>query len=271
MIRCILLSLLTALLLAGCGGYYKIPKKEYQERVQTLGVLPILVDADSTILRPDRAEVLELLRRMSSGRESRLVEILRREKAYFDIRMVAGEPEALFDRLILNRALRGEGDKLYRRYQFNAQAATELARENGVDALLVIVLNGVVRPEKRWDNPPTTFLKTDYNAILATVSVVLPSGELAWEYPGTAGEGFLALQYPDFVEAKYNKTDQVKTKDITLVGLERTLVEREKALLGGTSFPFVYRLLFEEISSALKPGFFSPLTSKPAQPAAQPQ
>lgn len=270
MIRCVLLSLLTALLLAGCGGYYKIPKKEYQERVQTLGVLPILVDGDSTILRPDRAEVLDLLRRMSSGRESRLIEILRQEKAYFDIRVVAGEPEALFGRLVLNRALRGEGDKLYRRYQFNGQAAAELARDNGVDALLVIVLNGVVRPEKRWDNPPTTFLKTDFNSIQATASVVLPSGELAWEYPGS-GDGVLALQYPDFVEAKYNKTDQVKTKDISLVGLERTLVEREKALLGGTSFPFVYRLLFEEISSALKPGFFSPLSSKPAQPAAQPQ
>lgn len=270
MIRCVLLSLLTALLLAGCGSHYKIPKKEYQERVQTLGVLPILVDADSTIMRPDRAEVLDLLRRMSSGRETRLIEILRQEKAYFDIRAVAGDPEALFSRLILNRALRGEGDKLYRRYQFSGQGAAELARENGVDALLVIVLNGVVRPEKRWDNPPTTFLKTDYNSIQATTSVVLPSGELAWEYPGS-GEGFLGLQYPDFVEAKYNKTDQVKTKDITLVGLERTLVEREKALLGGTSFPFVYRLLFEEIASALKPGFFSPLSSKPAQPAAQPQ
>lgn len=266
MMRCVLLSLLTALLLAGCGGYYKIPKKEYQERVQTLGVLPILVDADSTILRPDKAEVIDLLRRMSSGRESRLIEILRQDKTYFDVRAVSGDPDALFSRLILNRALRGEGDKLYRRYQFSGQSAAELAQTNGVDALLVIVLNGVVRPEKRWDNPPTTFLKTDYNSIQATAAVVLPSGELAWEYPGAAGDGFLALQYPDFVEAKYNMTDQVKTKDITLVGLERTLVEREKALLGGTSFPSVYRVLFEEISSALKPGFFSPMTAKPAQP-----
>lgn len=264
--RCLFLSLLTALLLAGCGGYYKIPKKEYQERVQTLGVLPILVDADSTILRPDKAEVLDLLRRMSSGRESRLIEILRRDKAYFDVRAVAGDPAALFDRLILNRALRGEGEKLYRRYQFSGQAAAELARDNGVDALLVIVLNGVVRPEKRWDNPPTTFLKTDYNSIQATASVVLPSGELAWEYPGSAGDGFLALQYPDFVEARFNKTDQVKTKDISLVGLERTLVEREKVLLGGTSFPSVYRVLFEEIASALKPGFFTPMSAAPAQP-----
>lgn len=264
--RLFLLPLLAALLLAGCGGYYKIPKKEYQERVQTLGVLPILVDADSTILRPDKAEVLDLLRRMSSGRESRLIEILRRDKAYFDVRAVDGDPDALFSRLILNRALRGEGDKLYRRYQFSGQAASELAQANGVDALLVIVLNGVVRTEKRWDNPPTTFLKTDYNSIQATAAVVLPSGELAWEYPGGAGDGFLALQYPDFVEAKYNKTDQVKTKDISLVGLERTLVEREKVLLGGTSFPSAYRVLFEEISSVLKPGFLSPLTAKPAQP-----
>lgn len=266
MLRCVLLSLLTTLLLAGCGGYYKIPKKEYQERVQTLGVLPILVDADSTILRPDKAEVLDLLRRMSSGRESRLIDILRRDKAYFDVRAVAGDPEALFGQLILNRALRGEGDKLYRRYQFSGQAAAELAQANGVDALLVVVLNGVVRPEKRWDNPPTTFLKTDYNAIQATASVVLPSGELAWEYPGGAGDGFLALQYPDFAEAKYNMTDQVKTKDITLVGLERTLVEREKTLLGGTSFPSVYRVLFEEIASALKPGVFSPMSAMPAPP-----
>jgi hypothetical protein len=268
MSRSVFLLLLLPLLLAGCGGYYKIPKQEYQERVQTLGVLPILVDADSTILRPDRAEVLDLLRRMSSGREGRLIEILREQKTYFDVRPVAGDPEALFGRLVLNRALRGEGDKLYRRYQFSAQAAAELARDNAVDALLVIILNGVVRPETRWDNPPTTFLKTDYNSILATAAVVLPSG------PGGAGEGFLPLQYPDFAEAKYNKTEQVKVKEISLVGLERALVEREKSLFGGSGFPFLYRVLFEEIASGLKPGLLSPLSSQPAAPApapAQPQ
>ncbi len=269
MMRLMLLSLLTALLLAGCGGYYKIPKKEYQERVRTIGVLPILVDADSTILRPDRAEVLDLLRRMSGGREGKLIELLRAERTYFDVRPVVGEPQDLFNRLVLNRTLRGEGEKLYRRYQFSGQAATELAQANGVDALLVIVLNGVVRPEKRWDNPPTTFLKTDYNSILATASVVLPSGELAWEYPGTAGERFLDLQYADFVEAKYNKTEQVKLKEIDMVGLERTLVEREKRLLGNTGFPFVYRVLFEEIVSTLKPGFFQSTLARPAAP--QPQ
>ena len=43
-----LAMVLGVLLLAGCGnGFFKIPKDEYRQTVRTLGVLPLLVDADT--------------------------------------------------------------------------------------------------------------------------------------------------------------------------------------------------------------------------------
>ncbi len=55
----LLLALLLILPLAACGsGVYKIPKQEYQTKVQVLGVLPILVDRASGADYPRRKRCL---------------------------------------------------------------------------------------------------------------------------------------------------------------------------------------------------------------------
>lgn len=250
--------LLPTLLLVGCGGFFKVPSAEYRQRVQTLGVLPLLVDGDSAITHPDREAVVDLLRRQSVYKEDRLIEILKEQKSYFDVRPVAGEPRAIFRDLVKASALRGEGKDRYRSYGFNARVVAEMAERNVVDALLVVVLHGEVLPAKRWDRLHLSYLEAPYNEIRVTAAVVMPSGEVVWEYPGESDAAFLFLQYPDFDKAYYNKTEEVDIEYITAAGLERTLAEADRGILGRTTFSSHYRRLFEAIASALKPGLLNP-------------
>lgn len=250
-------------LLAGCGGgSFKIPKEEYRQTVRTLGVLPLLVDAESTISHPQREAVVNLLRRTSAGRESHLIELLQEKKSYFDVRPVAGEPGRLFAEVVKGHAMRGEGAKLFRHYDFNATSVAQLAQSNAADALLVVILNGVDRPAKRWDRLRLSYLQANFNDIEATAAVVLPSGEIVWEYPGTGAEGLLPLQYPDFDEAYYNRTEEVRLKFITVNGLERTLTEQEQGLLGKKPHFRSFQKLFGDIASELQPGLLNPFKTK---------
>jgi len=259
----LLAVVLGVLLLAGCGSNsFKIPKEEYRQTVRTLGVLPLLVDVNSTISHPEREAVLSLLRRTGAGGEDRLIEELQKKKSYFDVRPVAGDPGQLYAELIRGSTLRGEAEKLFRHYDFNAASVAQLAQRNAVDALLIVVLNGVDRPAKRWDRRHLNYLQANFNDIEATAAVVLPSGEIVWEYPGTGADGLLPLQYPDFEEAYYNRTEEVRIKFITVAGLERNLAEKERGLLGKNSYSRNYQKLFSSIASALHPGMLNPFRSK---------
>jgi len=268
--RRIVTLLLLGVFLGGCGaGGFKLPKDEYRERVRTLGVLPLLVDADSAITHPERPAVVSLLHVSSAGKEQPLIERLREKKAYFDVRPVAGESRDLFRRLVTSSSLRGKGDELYRRYQFSGQAAAQIARDNVVDALLVVVLNGTVRHGKRWDRRSLDYLEAEYNEIQATAAVVLPSGEIAWELPV---RDFLELQYPDFDEAYWNRAQEVRVKYITAAGLERALAEQGQGLFGKSPLPQRYEKLLDTIAEALKPGMANPFKGKDgaASPAKAP-
>lgn len=253
------------LLMAGCGGFFKVPQAEYRQKVQTLGVLPLLVDGDSAITHPDGEAVVDLLRRHGMDKHPRLIDLLKEQKGYFDIRPVEGNPRELFRNLVRSDSLRGEGVDIYRYYDFSSRAVADLAEQNVVDALLVIILHGEVRPAKRWDRRHLAYLEASYNEILATAAVVTSSGEVVWEYPGAADGAFLFLQYPDFDEAFYNRSDAVKIKYISLAGLDRTLEESDRTLFGRTSFPGRYLELFESIAAALKPGLLNPFRAPTAR------
>jgi hypothetical protein len=251
---------LALLLLAGCGqSYYKIPKEEFRQTVRTLGVLPLLVDENSTVLHPDRQAIFDLLRRENAGKEAPLVKMLRDEKAYFDVRAVAGDPGALFPLLVAGSTLRGQGADIVRRYRFNPAGVAEIVEGERVDGILVVIMNGVERPEKRWDRDQgsLSFLETVYNDILVYAAVLLPTGVVAWEYPVEGGGKFLNLQYPDFDGAFFNRTENVQVRPISLAGLGRTLSERDRGLFREEELPRRYKDLFEHFTQVLKPGLLS--------------
>jgi hypothetical protein len=246
---------LTVLFLAACsGGTFLIPKKDYQQQVKTLGVLPLLVDHGTSIQHPQRDEIFKLLDRHSAGKEQKLVELLRASKAYFDIRSLAGNPDHLFRQLISGSELVGDGGALYRSYRFNPAGTSVLARDVVVDALLVVVLNGLDKVETRRDRNLVDYLEASFNSIQASAYIVLPDGKVVWEYPGSGSEKFLDLQYPDFDEAYHNKTDEVRVKFISVPGLDRTLGEQAGGVFSRGTYPKPYNDLFKGISAALKPG-----------------
>jgi len=249
--------------MTGCGGgSFTVPKTEYRERVQTLGVLPLMVDEVAPIKHPDRDAVIRLLQTYNDTTRDLLVDILKESKNYFDVRAIPGDARDIFGRLVVGQNPQGRGDELHRGYVFNAAEIATLAEKNVVDALLVVVFNGVERPEKRWDRTKLTFLKADYNVILASAMVITPDGQVLWEYHGKPGESFLPLQYPDFDEAYYNKTEEVKIRFISLPGLERTLAERDQSLFSKSTSSLFYQKLYEQLAAELNPGMINPLRNQ---------
>ncbi len=245
---------------SGCaGGIYNVPKEQYQSIVKTLGVLPLMVDSGSEIRHPESGQIIDLLRRNNVGKEAVLIELLREKKAYFDVREVAGEPSELLRQVAISRKAAGDEAGGYF-YRFRPAAVAELTQASATDALLVIIFNGAPRQERRWDRTKMSYLDAKYDSILVSAAVVRPSGEIVWEYRSPVGGPFLNLQYPDFDEAYYNKTDQIYAKYITVPGIERTLNESDKSWFGKSPVPVPvpYNELFKELASGLKPGFMNP-------------
>ncbi|KIH75938.1 hypothetical protein SAMN05660860_02759 [Geoalkalibacter ferrihydriticus] len=261
--RLVVSLLVLVLFLAGCqSGTYKIPREEFTQQVRTLGVLPILIDEDSSIQHPQGEEVLALLRRHSAAREERLIQILRDGGGFFDVRHVNQDPRRLSQRLLVAR----EADDGGLPYDFSASTARQIADELVVDALLVVTLHGREVVERRWDRTRLNFLEAPYNNVLAAAVVIDRDGQILWRLDEGAGAKFLALQYPDFDEAFYNKADAVRLKFLTPQGVERTLEEPGGGLLARSTYPKLYAEVFERIGRSLKPGVI-----RSWRPAARPQ
>ena len=261
--RWLLIGVVAALLF-GCGGKsFTVPKAEYREKVRTLGILPLMVDEASTISHPDRAALIGLLHQYNESTRNLLIDILKEDKQYFDVRAIPGNSREMFSRLVIGQNPRGRGDEQHIGYVFNAAEIAPLVEKNVVDAILVVIFNGVDRDEKRWDRTKLTFLRANYNVILASAMVLTANGQVLWEYHGKPGESFLPLQYPDFDEAHYNKTEEVKIRYVSLPGLERTLAERSNSMFSRASGPLPYQKLFDQLASELNPGMINPLRNQP--------
>lgn len=260
----ILLLLTLALSLCGCAGsYFQVSPDEYRRSVQRLGVVPLLVDEGSTIAHPERAAVIEVLQRAVAGREGALIERLREQGGYAGVVPLAA-PAARLAGLIDGAATVKEGDAVFRRYRTNPARVAELCREAGVDALLLVVLGGVERSEKRWDRLNLNYLHGPGNVVLGSALVVASSGTVLWEYPGS-GASFLDLQFAAFDEAWHNRSEQVEVRYVTPAGLARILAEPDRTAFGGSDFPKRIRVLFDTIAESLRPGlrFGAPVTPSP--------
>jgi len=257
MLRRSILFLVSLLLLGACSyPSFEVPAKEYRSRVKTLGVLPLLVDAESDIHHPQRDQVVALLERDSEGVSRRLAEMLRAQKSYFDVRQLQASPRTLFAELVSGSRASGEGSALRLDYGFRGDAAARLTQENGVDALLVLVLHGVVRSERRWDRAAlaVTYLDTPTNLVTVSAYVIDATGQPLWKLSGERAGTFLDLQYPDFDEAYYNRSDQVPMRYLRLEGLERALAVKPEQTLPNETLTAPYWGLFRRIAADLDPG-----------------
>jgi hypothetical protein len=249
---------LVLLLLFGCAsGSFQVPKQEYQKRVQVLGVLPVLVDYASATKYPQKEALYDILARSAQGKHEFLVDRLKKKKGYFDVRSLTVNPGLTALSLLSAGSPHDEAGRPLG-YLFDRATVAELTRQNVVDALLIVVLSGEQVEETRRSRTMLETLNTGYSEVYATAAVIDRNGEVLWQMAGADGFPALMLQYPDFDEAFYNKTDLVRVKNITLAGIERTL-EENVAADGAAEIPEMYKDLFSEIASGISPGLLDSL------------
>lgn len=247
-----LYSIFLVIFLAGCGsGTFQVPRQEYQTRVQVLGVLPLLVDNNSTLNYPQKDIVFDLLARSAIGKHEILVEQLKKKKGYFDVRPLAASPE-LTALSLLSAGSRHDEAGWPLGYVFDAATVAEMARQNVLDAVLVVVFSGEQIEESRRSRTKLETLKTRYDDVRVTAAVIDRNGQILWQLAGKESFQALILQYADFDEAYYNKTDFVRVKDVSMAGVERTL-EAPPNTAGVPSLPRMYRDLFAVIVSGISP------------------
>ncbi len=250
-------GLMSALLFGCASGSFQVPKQEYQKRVQVLGVLPLLVDYASATKYPQKEALYDILARSAQGKHEFLVDRLKKKKGYFDVRSLTANPELTALSLLSSGSAHDAAGRPLG-YAFDTATVTELTRRNVVDALLIVVLSGEQVEETRRSRTMLETLKTSYSNVYATAAVIDRNGEVLWRMAGEDGFPALMLQYPDFDEAFYNKTDLVQVKNITLAGIDRAL-EENIAADGTTELPAPYKDLFGKIASGISPGLLDSL------------
>jgi hypothetical protein len=120
--------------------------------------------------------------------------------------------------------------------------------------VLVVIINGVNRHEKRWSPHSTRleYLEAEYRSLNYTAAVVAAPADQLWTREIEPGSFLLRLDYPDFSEAFWNQTEEVVIKEISLPGLQRTLAERDDGLFIKSTTPKRYNQVVRELVSELK-------------------
>jgi len=245
------------LLLAGCADktQFTVSVEEYQQKVRTLAVLPVLVDGE-TIDHPQAADVALMLEQEGRALAAQLVERLRKKGGYFDVRLA---PAVSLVDLVAAKATVGEEAATHLEYTLSTPAVAETCETAVADAVLAVFIHGVKRTEKRW-NPHSMrleYLSTAFSSVLWTAEVVDKSGTLLWRHVEPAGEVLLPLDYADFTEAYWNRSDEVKVKPITLRGLQRTVSEPNEGLFVNKELPKLFDGMVQTMVDQLSPGLFS--------------
>lgn len=270
----LMLSLTLLLLVNGCArNHFNVPQDSFAEQVKVLGVTPIILDADSDIRHPQRDELLALISAQNRLHERHLLRLIKNTDSFFTVTMLDADPKALFGELLFRRERRDDAAIQYNKYFWKTEALTDLIRKNSLDALMLVVVSGITRPEKISSSNLLDSLEADYNYLIMTAQIVDRKGNILWEYPNfrtrTLSYGpLLNLQYPDFDEAKANMSPKIQVKFKTMEGIKRALDKRRlDLLLRETSDTELYMNQFEEMSALIK----IDRERKPAQPADKPK
>lgn len=273
------LACLLALVAGGCAtNYYNIPRETYEQKVRVLGVAPIMVDADSDIRHPDKDVLVGLLKEASRGNEQELVALLKDSDAYFSVRLLPENPDQLLAAVLSRRERRDDGGTIYNKYFYKPEEIKQLAERQNVDAVMLVTISGLTRSDKIYSSNYMSFLEGEYNYLVMTAQILDKDGTVLWEYPNFRARmvnfpTFLALQYPDFDEAKANATDVVQVKFKTVDGIGRALHKTESSSLQKErTVSSLYETQFEAMTALLQPsrsvlGGTKDDEKKPAEPA----
>jgi hypothetical protein len=245
----------------GCAhNYYNIPRDQYAQKVKVLGVAPIFVDADSDIRYPEKDALVALVKDFNRINEKQLVDMIKKGGSHFDVRFLAGDADPVFAGLFSRRERRDDAGVIYNKYFYKADALRDYVKSNYVDAVMLVVVSGITRPDKVYSSNLLSYLATDYNFLIMTAQILDADGTILWEYPNfrqntISFPAFVSLQYPDFCEADANVSDKVDVKFKTIAGLRRTLEKKKKDLWRhDQQVSESYYSQFDDMVSLLDPG-----------------
>ena len=283
--RLLLLCVLLVTIVTGCSqNYYNIPTENFSEKVRSLGVLPIMVDADSDIKYPQKDQLIAIVTETNRKYEQQFVRKLKATGNFYSIALVDGDAQNIFGKLYSRRELRDDASIRYSKYFWKNDELREYIQKNNLDAVMLLVVSGLTKKDRVTSITQFKTLTSDYNYLIMTAQILDANGAILWEYPNfrkrlLGYDPLINLEYPDFNEADANHTTSAQVKFKTIEGIRRTLEQKRKDwLFRETQEPEVYGKQFDEIISLLK---YDPDTEKknsvpvaettrPLQPVNQP-
>jgi hypothetical protein len=225
---CILITIMT-LATVGCShNYYNIPRETYEKKVRVIGVAPIFLDADSDIRHPEKDTLVALVNDFNRKNESELVAGVKTTGSYFSVTFLPDDPSKLFSEIMFRREKRDDAGIMYNKYFYKGPEIRNLIARNSVDAVLLVVVSGLNTREDIYSSNLLSKLESDYNDLAVSGQIIDAEGNILWEFPNfrqrrLSYPKFIALQYPDFDEARANETDKVEVKFKTIPGINRYL------------------------------------------------
>ena len=254
----ILVLVVFLFLSGGCShNYYNLPQDAVADKVKVLGMVPIIVDAESDIRFPQREELILLLTTMNRTFERDLLRLVKNTDSFYTVTLLDADPKAVFSSQVSRRERRDDASIQYNKYFWKQEPMADFMRKNSLDAVMFVVVSGITRPDKISSSNLMDSLATDYDFLVMTAQIVDARGSIIWEYPNFRQRSLsytplLNLQYPDFDESKANMSPKVEIKFKTLDGIRRALEKRRQDILRReTNEVELYMNQFEEMTSMM--------------------
>lgn len=255
LIICCLLSAL----FSGCvQNHFNVPAENFTDRVKVLGVVPIMLDADSDIKYPQKDQLLSLISEKNRAFESQFVRKLKTTGNFYAVALMGSDPDELFKKMFFRREQRDDATIRYNKYFWKNDELKEYLQKNNLDAVMMIVVSGLTQEAKIASCNFLNSLTSNYNFLTMSAQILDANGTVLWEYPNFRQRilsyyPMINLQYPDFSESDANKAAVTNVKFKTIEGIRRTLEEKKRDfLLRETQEPLVYGKQFDEMISFLK-------------------
>jgi|GEM_PF-598613 len=244
---------------SGCSqNHFNVPPANFVDRVKVLGVVPIMLDADSDIKHPDKEQLLSLLSEKNRAFESQFVRKLKATGNFYAVALMGSDPDDLFKKMLFRREQRDDATIRYNKYFWKNDELKDYLLKNNLDAVMIIVISGLTQEAKIASSNFLNSLTSNYNFLTMSAQILDANGTVLWEYPNFRQHilsyyPMINLQYPDFSESDANKSTITNVKFKTIDGIRRTLEEKKTDLLfRATQEPQVYGKQFDEMISLLK-------------------
>lgn len=275
--------LLISGVMSGCAhNHFNVPTDNLSEKIKVLGVIPIVVDADSDVRHPQKEQLIGIVTEMNRKYEQQLVRDIKASGNFYTVALMDGDPQRIFGNLLFRREKRDDAAVQYNKYFLKTDELSDYLRKNNLDAVMLIVVSGLTQTDKIYSSNLLSSMTADYNFLIMTAQIFDSNGTILWEYPNfrrrlLTYSPLINLQYPDFSEANANMSQNTNLKFKSLDGIRKALDQKRKdLLLRETKENEIYGRQFDEMLGLLKydsansKKISEPATGKPPITGAQP-